>query len=181
MDVLLDTNNREPSHDAGRSSELYEIHGRAIFSYLRVQGLALEDAEDLLIEIFLAAFEQEHLAAFSQEKQLAWLRGVAYHKLMNTYRHKRRHPQIPLDSMTELHLEAGPEQLMLLHEEISQLHAYVQQLPVLHQQVLQLRYSNGLAHAEIAILLKKREAAVRKILSRAILALRRMYQKTEGE
>lgn len=179
--MLLEIPNWEPVQNAGRSCELYEIHGRAIFSYLRMQGLALEDAEDLLIEIFLAAFEQKRIAALSQDKQLAWLRRVAYHKLMNAYRYKLRHPQLPLDALTELHLDSGPEQLTLLHEEINQLRAHVRQLPLQYQQVLQLRYSSGLAHAEIAILLKKREATVRKILSRALLALRHMYQKTEGE
>lgn len=177
----LEANEVERLDHSRRPTELYEIHGRAIFSYLRVQGLSSEDAEDLLIEIFLAAIERDNLSTFSHGEQLAWLRRVAHNKLLNTYRHARRHPQVPLDSIGELHLEVGPEQLTLLREERSQLRAHIQGLPVLQQQILQLRYGDGLSHAAIAILLNMREAAVRKLLSRTILSLRRTYQQTEGK
>jgi len=82
-------------------------------------------------------------------------------------------------------LEAdGPEQQALRQEERSQLRAALQKLPPVQQHILQLRYGDGLRCAEIALLLDKREEAVRKLLSRSILALRQVYQlnrQTEGE
>jgi RNA polymerase sigma factor (sigma-70 family) len=180
--VQLGVNNADrPDHDQ-RPTELYETYGRALFGYLRLHGLSLEDAEDLLVEIFLAAMERDNLSTFSPGEQLAWLRRVAHNKLLNTYRHARRHPQVSLDSIVETHFEEkGPEQLALQHEEYSQLRAHIQRLPALQQRILQLRYGDGLSYSAIAILLKKREGAVRKLLSRTILFLRRTYQQTEGE
>ena len=161
---------------------LYESHGPAIFGYLRLHMRSLEDAEDLLLEVFLAALEHHNIAALSSGEQLAWLRRVAHNKLLNVYRRARRNPQVPLDSIMEPILEGeDPEQLTLQQEERSQLLASIQQLPALQQYILQLRYGDGLHCSEIALLLNKREGTVRKLLSRSILLLRQVYQQTEGE
>ena len=174
-------------HDTSQTL-LYERYGQAIFGYLRLHAYSPEDAEDLLLEVFLAALEHDNLSAFSPGEQLAWLRRVAHNKLLNLYRQASRHPRVALDSMGEVILdEVGPEQHALRQEEHSQLRVALQQLPALQQHVLQLRYGDGLRCAEIAQLLEKREEAVRKLLSRSILALRQVYQanpvnrKTEGE
>jgi RNA polymerase sigma factor (sigma-70 family) len=46
----------------------------------------------------------------------------------------------------------------------------------LQRQVVQLRYGADLSFAEIGLLLKKNEAAVRKLLSRALASLRSSYR-----
>lgn len=161
---------------------LYEAHGRAILGYLRLHTRSPEDAEDLLVEVFLAALEQDNLSALAPGEQLAWLRRVAHNKLLNTYRRATRHPQVALEAIVDtLALEDGPEEFALRQEERRQLRASLSRLPALQQQILQLRYSDGLRCAEIALLLNKREAAVRKALSRSILFLRQTYQRNEGE
>jgi RNA polymerase sigma factor (sigma-70 family) len=142
----------------------------------------LEDTEDLLLEVFLAALEHNNLATMAPGKQLAWLRRVAHNKLANIHRQVARHPQVALDPLIEtIFAERGPEQLLLQKEERDQLRATISKLPVLQQQILQLRYADGLNCPEIALLLNKREGAVRKILSRSIIFLRQIYQQTEGE
>ena len=161
---------------------LYESYGPAIFGYLRLHLRSLEDAEDLLLEVFLAALEHDNLSALSPDKQLAWLRRVAHNKLLNTYRHVSRHPQIELETLLEtLGTEDGPEQYTLRQEERAQLCAAIQKLPALQQYILQLRYADGLNCPAIALLLKKRESTVRKQLSRSIQFLRQAYQQSEGE
>jgi RNA polymerase sigma factor (sigma-70 family) len=161
---------------------LYERHGQAIFGYLRLHLRSLEDAEDLLLEVFLTALEHDNLSALPPGEQLAWLRRVAHNKLANVYRHKARHPQVVLDSIGEaIFEEEGPEQLTLRNEERERLEAALKKLPALQEQTLRLRYADGLPCAEIAVLLGKREATVRKLLSRSILSLRGIYQQNEGE
>ena len=170
--------------DTGQTM-LYERYGQAIFGYLRLHAHSLEDAEDLLLEVFLAVLERDNLSALPPGEQLAWLRRVAHNKLLNLYRQSSRHPRVALDSVADTMLEAdGPEQQALRHEEHSQLRAALQKLPPLQQHILQLRYGDGLRCADIALLIDKREEAVRKLLSRSILALRQVYQlnrQTEGE
>ena len=175
---------KETDNLAGNHSQtaLYERYGQAIFGYLRLHVRSLEDAEDLLLEVFLAALEHDNLAALSPGEQLAWLRRVAHNKLLNNYRKASRSPQVALDSVMETILEEeGPEQFTLRQEERRLLWASIQKLPALQQQILQLRYRDGLRCPEIALLLNKREGAVRKLLSRSILFLRQVYQQIEGE
>ena len=161
---------------------LYELYGRAIFGYLRLHARSLEDAEDLLLEVFLAALEHDNLSALPPRGQLAWLRRVAHNKLLNLYRQVSRHPHIALNAVVETVLETdGPEQQALRQEERRQVRVALQKLPPLQQHILQLRYGDGLCCTEIALLLDKREEAVRKLLSRSIFALRQVYQQTEGE
>ena len=42
---------------------LYERYGQVIFGYLRLHMHSLEDAEDLLLEVFLAALGHDNLSA----------------------------------------------------------------------------------------------------------------------
>lgn len=172
----------DSSQDRDSQTSLYERHGQAIFRYLRQHLHALEDAEDLLLEVFCRALEYDNLSALSPGEQLAWLRRVAHNKLADAYRHQSRHPRVTLDSLAEAMLEEeGPEQLTLQQEERGQLQDAIRKLPPLQQQILQLRYADGLRCTEIAVLLNKRETAVRKLLSRSILFLRQAYQQVEGE
>lgn len=165
-----------------RQTTLYELHGQTIFGYLRLHLRSLEDAEDLLFEVFLTALEHDNLSTLPAGEQLAWLRRVAHNKLANMYRHESRHPQVALDSIGEtIFEEEGPEQLILRDEQRGRLRAAIKKLPTLQQQTLRLRYADGLRCAEIALLLNKREATVRKLLSRSILSLREIYQQNEGE
>lgn len=172
----------ESLEDNDSQTALYERYGPIIFGYLRSHIRSLEDAEDLLLEVFLAALEHDNLSAFSPGEQLAWLRRVAHNKLLNVYRQGRRHPQVALDFLVETILEEeDPEQHTLRKEERRQLRTALQKLPTLQQHILQLRYADGLRCPEIALLLNKREGAVRKLLSRSILFLRQVYQHIEGE
>lgn len=180
--MSLESEKAESVHGNHSQTALYETYGQAIFGYLRLHVRSLEDAEDLLLDVFLAALEHDNLAALSPDEQLAWLRRVAHNKLLNGYRKASRSPQVALDAVVETILEEeGPEQLTLQYEEQEQLRAAIQKLPSLQQQILQLRYGDGLRCSEIALLLNKREGAVRKILSRSIIFLRQIYQQIEGE
>ncbi|HEV2581792.1 MAG TPA: sigma-70 family RNA polymerase sigma factor, partial [Ktedonobacteraceae bacterium] len=111
-----------------------------------------------------------------------------HNKLLNVYRQASRHPRVALDTVADsLFEEDGPEQHALRQEERGQLRAALQRLPEMQQHILQLRYGDGLRCTEIALLLDKREEAVRKLLSRSILILRQVYninqvnRQTEGE
>ncbi|MDQ2714209.1 MAG: sigma-70 family RNA polymerase sigma factor [Chloroflexota bacterium] len=172
----------EGLRDHESQTSLYERYGPAIFGYLRLHMHSLEDAEDLLLDVFLAALEHDNLATWAPGEQLAWLRRVAHNKLVNVYRQTLRRPQVALDSIADTLLEEDdPEQLALRQEERTHVRASLQRLPILQQQILQLRYGDGLRCPEIALLLNKREGTVRKHLSRSICFLRQVYQQTEGE
>jgi RNA polymerase sigma-70 factor (ECF subfamily) len=161
------------------AARLYRRYAPAIFAYLRLHTSVWEDAEDLLLEVFLAALEDERLEAVPEEERLAWLRGVAHHKLVDYYRRHARRPTAPLEAVAEVITDderLAPEASAIRQEERQRLRAAVRRLPTLQQQVLRLRFEDGLPSAEIAALLGKQDSAIRKLLSRTLNALRSLYQ-----
>ena len=166
--------------DDAPGTVLYQRHAPAIFAYLLKQTASRPDAEDLLLEVFLAAMERDYLAGFAEREQWAWLWRVARNKATDHYRQRSRHPNVALKQVEETLFaaeEQEPEQVALQREELASLEASIQRLPALQQQVLRLRFGHELACAEIAALLGKKETAVRMALSRALRLLRTIHQR----
>lgn len=154
---------------------LYQRYAPVMFAYLLRQTGSREDAEDLLLELFLAALQQPRVLSLDQREQQAWLWAVARNKAMDFHRRHLRHPQVQLQAVEETiyaNEERAPEQHVLRQEEYAQLHAHLRQLPDVQQEVLLLRFGHSLSCAEIATVLEKSEGAVRMILSRALRRLR---------
>lgn len=163
---------------------LYQRYGQAIFAYVRLHTPSREDAEDLTLEVFTTALELDNLAWLEDGQRLAWLRRVAHNRLIDRYRRAARSPVVVLDEMVQMMLEddtANPEQVMLQREMYAQLHKAIQALPQLQQRLLRLRYGDGLRFAEIAVVLNKREDALRKLLSRTLTTLRVLYRQSAQE
>lgn len=164
--------------DDPAAAALYRQHGRLIFAWLLKHTHAWEDAEDLLLEVFLAAFEQNRLIAVPEEKRLAWLLSVAQHKLVDYYRQTGRRQQVPLEAVAatlEADAALAPEAMALRHERHADLRAALLALPPTQREVVQLRFGEGLRCTEIATVLGKREGAVRILLWRALTFLRARY------
>lgn len=154
---------------------LFSRHGQAMFAYVRLHTSSREEAEDLTQEIFITALEHDNLVGLKDGEQLAWLRRVAHNRLIDRYRRATRSPIVVQDEVVEMMLldeTANPEQMALQREKYAHLHQAIQTLPLVQQQLLRLRYGDGLPFAEIAILLNKREEALRKLLSRTLATLR---------
>ncbi len=159
---------------------LYQLYAYTLLSFIRQHVPTPEDAEDVLLEVFLAAFEQDALVGLQEEAQLAWLRRVARNKCVDAHRRLVRHPVVPLEEVEETMYDderQAPEQIVLRSEEHAVLHAHLAELSTLQQEVLRLRFASGLCSAEIARTLNKREGAIRMLLSRAMNMLRTLYEK----
>lgn len=159
-------------------SALYQRHASAIFDYARKQLSSVEDAEDALVEVFLAALEQPYFFGLSEQEQHAWLWRVAHNKIVDIYRRRGRQRQIPLGEAHQSIMDEqsnNPEQISLEHEQDAQLQALIQALSPVQQRVLYLRFGEELRCAEIAAKIGKREGSVRSILSRTLNHLRGLY------
>jgi RNA polymerase sigma-70 factor (ECF subfamily) len=162
---------------------LYDHYAHVIFAYIRLHLSSREDAEDLTLEVFLAALERDNLSALAEGEKLAWLRRVAHNKLIDRYRRLTHRPIVALDEVADTlydDQEMVPEQIALRNEEYTHLRATLRRLPILQQQLLRLRYGDGLRFAEIAVILNKREGALRKLLSRTLACLRSTYDQQPG-
>ncbi len=122
---------------------LYQQHVLRLTTYVCGRVRSREDAEDIVLEVFLAALKQPELANLSSEKQLAWLLRVAYYKSIDHQRRAMQHPAVPLEEAEAALLtdeDQSPECLALRNEEDMLLRERLSQLPEHYQIVLQLRF-----------------------------------------
>jgi RNA polymerase sigma-70 factor, ECF subfamily len=171
--------------DAGQVSALYQQHAPQIFTYLRLHLCSKEDAEDVLVEIFLACLESPAFHRLAEPQQRAWLWRVVHHKLVDFYRKgvvRQRVLNVD-DVVQEIYYDEdlSPERLMERSEDYLLLHELVKELPLTQQQVLRLRLVNGLRCKEIGTQMGKSEEAIRALFSRALNLLRSTYRQKKGE
>lgn len=173
------------NQDTEPFSALYQEHAPQVFTYLRLHLRSKEDAEDLLVEIFLACLESPAFHHLAKPQQRAWLWRVVHNKLIDFYRKgtvRQRLVNVG-DLAQEIYYDEdlSPERLMERGEEYLHLHELVKALPKNQQQVLRLRLVHGLRCKEIASHLGKSEPAIRALFSRALNLLRSNYRQRQGE
>lgn len=172
--------NRNVSHEL--VAALYKRYASALFKYIYTSLSRREEAEDILVEVFLAALKDQHLIHLNEQQQLAWLFRVARNKVADWHRSALRYPATSLEllpsSFEEHFSETGrPDILLLQREEYMLLRQQIARLPEMQQEVLRLRFILELRHSEIAALLGKTEGAVQILFWRAIHSLRTLYQR----
>ena len=107
-------------HNKASLSAIYQYYAPALFAYLYRHAGSIEDTEDLLLEVFLAALERPDFERLGKKEQEAWLWCVARNKMTDHYRKRARRQGIPLDLVPEELYEQNhesPEVLMLRQEE----------------------------------------------------------------
>ena len=157
--------------------ELYRLCAPRLLAYLCQHLPALHEAEDTLLDVFLVVLEQEtYLSALTTDQQRAWIWAVARNKMTDYHRTRQRKPQMPLQFFEEQEDERHtPEQSFLHKETDEQLHRWIRRLTPLQQEVLLLRFAGDLRCPEIALVLNKRPGSIRALMTRALHALRGMY------
>ena len=161
-------------------NNLYLRFASPILTYLCQQVSNEQDAEDLLLEVFVAALNNETFSTLPSGRQLAWLRQVARNKVIDRYRHNAHITMLPLEQALETEDgELTPEQRAEEQENYEHLYQALAHLSPLQQELIQLRYSRGLRLVEIAHLLHKPEGTVRSSLTRTLHQLRTIYNQIE--
>ena len=163
---------------------LYRKHAPGLLAYVRTRVPSEEDAEDLVVDVFLAALEKTTFLALSEREQQLWLWRVTRNKVIDLYRRAKTRQNTTLEQVAEGLFEdemAGPEYAALRQADYVDLYAYLQSLPPLQQQILRMRFGQDLSCKEIAVALGKQENAVRVTLSRSLNLLRAIYQHRKEE
>jgi RNA polymerase sigma-70 factor (ECF subfamily) len=169
-----------PNTEKSAWGTFYMRFATTIFAYLSRQVSNRQDAEDLLLEVFLSASQEAMLEELPEERQLVWLRRVARNKVVDYYRHQRLINWLPLAQAIELvdeHLT--PEECVEQQEAYIWLSQALKRLSPEQQELIQLRYGYELRLTEIAGMLGRPEGAVRKQLTRARRLLRTYYEQLE--
>ncbi len=173
---------REEGVDDSPVAVLYQRHAHTILRYVNRYVPLKEDADDLVLEVFLVALGSKVWINWAEEEQLAWLRRIAHNKMVDHLRRISRRPSVVLDDALDLLLEdeyRSPEQTALRNEDHVQLRAHLDKLSPLQQEIVRLRFAYDLRTKEIAQLVHTSDSVVRVMLSRALNSLRRVYQQQE--
>lgn len=164
-----------------RDDTLYDRLAYPVSKYILRYLPNKQDAEDLLVEVFLVAFNNKELSSFSAERQLAWLLRVARNKLTDRRRHMALLSMVPIDLGQEIEDSMPtPEQYVQQQERYELLCCALKQLTAQQRELLSLRYTSNMNYGEIAKVLGKSEEALRKMGSRTLRQLRGIYQQIEG-
>jgi RNA polymerase sigma-70 factor, ECF subfamily len=163
----------------GVDGTLYDRFALTIFTYICQRVSNKQDAEDLLVEVFLAAFKNEGLSILPVARQLAWLLRVTRNKLVDHHRHYALLTLVPLELASEVVDGAPtPEQYAEQQESYEHLYRALEHLSPLQRELLWLRHTKSLRFCEIACMFEKSEVAVRQLYSRTLQQLRGIYQQT---
>lgn len=172
------------SSDHSPYADLYQQHARDLLRLIRRQVFSHEDAEDLLVEVFLAALESPVPLTLRADGQRAWLQRVAHNKVIDYQRRAVKRPTVVLNDVLDTPFDiahGSPEQAALHAEELELLRARLARMPELQRTVLHLRFGRGLPTKEIAQMLNKSDEAVRALLVRSLTFLRRFYTTHEED
>lgn len=160
---------RRASSDAQAFAELYRRHLEPVYHYHLSRIGNAQDAQDLTSQTFLAALESIQ-SYRGQGAFLAWLYGIAGHKLAD---HFRKHgPADPLDAAEHLpDPDPFPEHVAALQLQMSQVARAIAALSPDQAEALTMRLS-GASAREIGQVMGKSEAAVKMLVHRGLCNLK---------
>jgi RNA polymerase sigma-70 factor, ECF subfamily len=165
------------SSEAEPVAALYRHALPQVYGYLLPRCGNTAVAEDLTAETFTAAVAASR-AGDIPDLTVAWLVGVARHKLADHWRRVAREEQ-RLTAVADLApgtTDPWPEVL-----DAGAAYAALARLPVPQRAALTLRYLDGLPVAEVAGYLGRSVHATETLLVRARAALRAIYREEGGD
>jgi RNA polymerase sigma-70 factor (ECF subfamily) len=168
----------EAQAGAADGDPVVAIYRRAlpqVYGYLLPRCGSVVVAEDLTAETFMAAVAASRQGSVP-EVTVAWLVGVARHKLVDHWRRMAREQRNLAVAEGDSEALDDPWEDWLDAEAA---HAALSRLSVHHRIALMLRYLDGLSVAQVAEHFGRSVHATETLLARARAALRRVYREVE--
>lgn len=166
------TSDQSPPAGCDPVLAIYHVALPRVYGYLLPRCGSAALAEDLTSETFLAAVEASRQGNVT-EVSVAWLVGVARHKLVDHWRRLEREQRSLASAEASATEVENPWDELL---DTDAVYAALAQLPVPQRAALTLRYLDGLPVAEVADHLGRTLHGTETLLARARAALRRQYQ-----
>ncbi len=151
---------------------LYDDALPQVYGYLLPRCGGASVAEDLTAETFLAAVDSVRRGNV-RTITVAWLVGIARHKLVDHWRRVGREERRMAAVASQPDAPDDPWDTVL---DAARARAVLDELGPHHREVLSLRYLDGLSVAEVADLLGRTVHATEALLVRARGAFRRAYE-----
>ena len=179
--MMLEMAAVKPASHPDHVADLMRIYDAAVeevYRYLRSRCGQRHLAEDLTADTFLAAVGQVQRHAVA-EVTVAWLIGIARHKLMDHWRRTARRPEVLINSDVP-DGDVGVDDSW--SEVIDRQHVGVvmESLGPHHRSALVLRYFDGLPVPDVAVHLGRSIHATETLLVRARNQFRIAYERQDG-
>lgn len=175
MDELSDdlALERATQGDNEAFSILYERYVKRIYNYIYYRTGNIFEAEDLTERVFHRALG--HITRYRNigVPFSAWLYRIAHNLVANWYRDMNRRKEVALEDQPKLHAKGDqPEIVFVRNQENEMLFRAIRNLQPDRQQLLILKYVDHLSNAEIAVIMRKSEGAIKSLYHRTLCALR---------
>ena len=167
---------RAVNRDAEAFGRLYDMHVNRVYRHIYYRVGNTADAEDLVQQVFLKAWQAIDRYKKTASPFLAWLITISHNLVVDFYRTRKDKSYLDA-SVIPGDLQSSPERLAEARFEQQRLRRGILQLSGDEQQVVMLRFIEGFQFREIASLLGKKEGAIRVILHRALVKLRHILEK----
>ena len=153
--------------------ELITIHSADVWRFVQAQISHREDAEDVVMETFAAAFRDFRKVAHA-DNQRHWLLAVARRKVADRHRRKYRRAEEPITNAEGYGATQTPSADQLITREA------INRVAEDQREVLILKYVNGLSTEEVGQVIRRSVAATNSLLQRGRESLRAALA-THGE
>ncbi len=161
---------------------LYERYVNRIYNYIFYRTGNPHEAEDLTSRVFYRALH--HINTYSNRGVpfSAWLYRIAHNLVANWHRDNSRRKEVPLEDYIQLPQKTlQPEASVVDNQELENLLRTIRRLPADRQQLLILKFVEGLSNAEVAIIMRRSEGAIKSLYHRTLLSLREEIQRMDEE
>lgn len=168
--------------DTAATNELLRAIFPAVISYCRARitwsAPGYATADDVAQEICLAVVTGLPRYEDQGSPFMAYVYGIAAHKVADAKRNAFRHPNDVLDESIELEEKSeGPESLALHNESTNEIVDLLTTLSPMSREIVRLRVIVGMSAAETASVLGSTPGAVRVAQFRALKKLRKELHK----
>lgn len=158
-------------------SLIYEEFVDRIYKFIRLKVSETEQAEDLLQEVFVKAWQGSKKLKVADLNFSAWLYRVASNTVNDHYRKVYRRPQtVELDPAFNVAGKDDTEKLTEDGFETEAVRKVLNDLPDNFKQVIELRYFQDFSVEETAKVLNKSSITVRVLQHRATKKLKQLFK-----
>jgi len=159
---------------------LYERYVNKIYNYIYYRTGNVNEAEDLTSKVFQRAYR--HITSYNPRGVpfSAWLYRIAHNLVANWYRDRSRKKEVTLEDYlpSSFHYDF-PESALEQSQESEKMMKAIRRLPPERQQLIILKYVEGMSNADIGIIMRKSEGAIKSLYHRTLESLRKEIEKMD--
>jgi RNA polymerase sigma-70 factor (ECF subfamily) len=164
---------RAAEGDAGAFGRLYDIYADRIYRHIYYRTGNVEDARDMMQEVFVKAWKALPKYRKTKTPFLGWLYTISHNRVVDYYRTKKDYAYLN-DEITVADTGTGPEDLAEARFTQQEVRKAILQLPEEQQRVIIMSFIDGIEYRQIAEALHKREGNIRVIVHRALKNMRKI-------